>query len=236
MAWEETDGTLRARTRASAGAPFGERDHLGVFPTEYTDDIGYCCGEVSLAMARDGRALAAWSYHELVDIGPDSGSELASYAYVAVAAPGRAFGGPTRLIAADDSEDALARAAFTGAGMGVVAWSNEFDVSYSVVSGTRLGPRRRLADGALVAVAGGADTALIGWPVPDRNASLRAARLRGGALTGPPEPIRGPAGRDEAAISELAAAFDPRTGRPSFIWVGPPRRGDGSAVHTAERR
>lgn len=236
VAWEETDETLRARARARAGASFADRDELGPFATEYSNDGGACCGEVSVALSQDGRALAAWEWSPTEDIGPDSGSQISTEIYVAAAASGRPFARAVRVQTDELLSDSGVAVAFTRRGDGLAMWAAE-PIAYAPLRGTGLGPRRTVGGGSDPVLAAGASSFIAAWGEYGRNAGLRTARISGGGgLLGATEPLAGQPGRDAFGFADPAIAIDPRTARPTVLWRGPNRSTGGSSLLSAERR
>lgn len=239
VGWEDTDGSLRVRVRPRSGAPFRKRQVLGEFGTEYSDDTGYGEGEASLAMSPSGRVLAGWSFSTLVDIGPDTGSELFAEAFAASAPPGARFGRPVRLEKKGSSDDGTVQTAFTPGGRGIVVWSLT-QIRYALTRSARIGPRRTLdANGLSPALAAGPGGELVvAWDPLRRQPNLHAARLAPGRVEFErPQPVRGT--HPGESFTRASVAYDPRSGRPTVVWAahapsGRPR--DGSAVHSAARR
>jgi len=218
-------GPIRVRT-LRRGRRFGRAQTLG--PQSGVFDLG-------LRASRTGRTVVAW--------GTQDGGEEANEPYVvraAVRAPGAARFGPTLVIDAGEANGSRVpgrmRLAMTADGTAALAWSNAKGRFAALTTPVRVavaernggfGPVAELAaNGAAQDVALRADgTAIVTWtdargftfppPSPQTFAALRAGP---GQPFGPPELVAS-SSPDGGLGRQAAAAYDPRTGRPTLIWT-----------------
>jgi hypothetical protein len=198
--------------------------------------------DLQLRATRTGRAIAAWSTQ-------DGGEEANSPSIVraAIQAPGAARFGVTRVMDPGETNERVpGRLALAMApdGSAVLAWSNvrgrgstaSFPARLAIAeAGAGFGPVSELApSGAVADAAARADGALLLTWTDVRDftgegdrATHAALRAASGQPFGAPELVDA----SSPGIGRgLAAAFDPRTRRPSAAWTIPPSPGPDSAV------
>ena len=217
-------GPVKVRT-LRRGRRFGRPQTLG--PQSGIFDL-------ALRSSRSGRTVVAW--------GTQDGGEEASEPYVvraAVRPPGAARFGPTQVLDPGEANGERVagrmRLAMSADGTAALAWSNakgRFGAATQPVRATvaerdgGFGPVVELAaSGAARDVAVRADgAALVAWTdprgrtfAPGPPATFAALRPGPGQPFGAPELIA--SSSPGSGLGQAAAAYDPRTGRPTVIWT-----------------
>jgi hypothetical protein len=233
-AWDR-DGKLEARLWYGASRRLAAVQELGTTKT---------AAHISAALGSDRRATVTWIDQS---ISSEGGEGQATVKAVARSAS-RGFLLPAKTLEAF-SDDTLPggrviRAAYTGTGRGVIAWSGRNAVRAAVVDGrlvraaADLAPiapdenRVELGLGDLAVSPAGQAVVTMVAPVDASRTQILAAPLSDGAPAfGPPEPVSPP----EVGAHVPSSGFDFKTNRITVAWQVPPTPSEPNRIELATR-